>query len=244
MFAYVVERINNIENETKKLHIMKEQLEEKNTEMGNIITRYEEFIQKNQKKIIIIACAVVAVALIIFCYFHFYKAPRETKASEAIFYAENYFDNGDYQQALDGDGVHPGFISVIDNYGCTKAGKLAKLYAGISCLRLERYDDAVKFLDDYNGKDLYTAPLALMAQADALAEKGEFDAAAKLYIKAAKTNENDLTSPSALVKAGLCYLGTDNAKALELFNQVKKDYRNSTEYIEVDKYIGLAEAGE
>ena len=46
---------------------MKEQIEEKNTEMGSVITRTEEFIEKNQKKIIIVACAVLAVAVIIFC---------------------------------------------------------------------------------------------------------------------------------------------------------------------------------
>ena len=223
---------------------MKEQIEEKNTEMGNVITRYEEFIQKNQKKIIIVVCAVVAVALIIFCYFKFYKQPREEKAAAAIFYAENYFDNGDYQQALDGDGVNPGFLSVIDNYGSTKSGKLAKLYAGIANLRLGNYDVAVKFLNDYNGKDLYTKPLALMAEADALAEKEDMAGAAQLYEKAAQINENDLTSPAALLKAGICYLGTDNAKALEFFKKVKKEYPNSTEYPEIDKYIGLAEAGE
>lgn len=221
---------------------MKEQLEEKNTEMASVITRSEEFILKNQKKIITITCAVVAVALIIFCYFRFYKAPRENKAAEAISFAENYFDNGDYQTALDGDGMHPGFLSVIDTYGSTKSGKLAKLYAGLAYLRLEQYSDAVKYLSKYSGKDLYTEPLAIMAQADALAEQGDFDGAAKLYLKAANTNENDLTSPSALQKAGLCYLGTDNAKALDLFKQVKTKYANSTEYPEIDKYIGLAEA--
>lgn len=220
---------------------MKEQLEEKNTEMGNVITRSEEFIQKNQKKIIIIACAIVAVALIVFCYFKFYKAPREAKAAEAIFYAENYFDNGDYQQALDGDGQNPGLLSVIDNYGGTKAGKLAKLYAGIACLRLEKYDEAAKYFSSYSGKDLYTKPLALMGEADALAEQQKFDEAAKLYAKAANTNENELTSPAALLKAGLCYLGIDNAKALEFFKQVKQ-YPTSTEYPDIDKYIGLAEA--
>ncbi len=232
------------QKETKNIFIMKEQIEEKNTEMASVINRTEEFIEKNQKKIIIILCAIVAVALIIFCYFKFYKAPREAKAAEAIFYAENYFDNGDYQQALEGDGVNPGLLSVIDNYGCTKAGKLAKYYAGVASLRLEKYDDAVKFFSDYSGKDLYSKPLALMGEADALAEQQKFDEAAKLYVKAANTNKNELTSPAALLKAGICYLGTDNAKALELFKQVKKNYPTSTEYTEIDKYIGLAEAGE
>lgn len=221
---------------------MKEQIEEKNTEMGSVITRTEEFIEKNQKKIIIVACAVLAVAVIIFCYFKFYKQPREERAAAAMFYAENYFAAGDYQQALEGDGTNAGFLSVMDSYGSTKSGKLAKLYAGIANLRMGKYAEAEKYLNAYSGKDLYTEPLALMAEADALAEQEKFDEAAKLYVKAAQTNENDLTSPSALVKAGLCYLGTDNAKALELFKQVKTQYPNSTEYPEVDKYIGLAEA--
>lgn len=222
---------------------MKEQLEEKNTEMGNVITRTEEFIQKNQKKIIIIVCAIVAIALIIFCYFRFYKAPREEKAASVLFYAENYFDNGDYQSALDGDGTHPGLLSVIDNYGSTKAGNLARLYAGIANLRLGNYDKAVNFLEDYSGKDLYSKPLALMAEADALAEQEKFQEAAKLYTKAAETNENELTSPSALVKAGLCHLTLgNNDKALDCFNQVKRQYPTSTDWTDVDKYIGLAEA--
>ncbi len=222
---------------------MKEQIEEKNTEMGNVITRSEEFIQKNQKTIIIVVCAIVAVALIIFCWFRFYKQPREVKAAEALYMAENYYDSGDYQTALDGDGTAPGLLSVIDNYGSTKAGNLAKLYAGIANLRLGKYDEAVKFLKDYDGKDLYTEPIALMAQADAEAEKGNTEAAAKLYVKASETNANEVTSPSALVKAGICYdiLGNKD-KALECFKKVKSTYVRSTDWPEVDKYIGLAEA--
>ncbi|MGX8713791.1 MAG: tetratricopeptide repeat protein [bacterium] len=222
---------------------MKEQLEEKNTEMGNVITRSEEFIQKNQKKIIIVVCAIVAVALIIFCWFRFYKQPRELKASEAIFAAENYFAAGDYQKALDGDAVTPGLLSVIDNYGSTKAGNVAKYYAGIANLRLGNYEAASKYLDSYSGKDLYTKPLALMARGDAEMEMGNTQAAVKLYVKAAETNTNELTTPTALFKAGMGYLILgDNTKALENFKKVKSDYPRSTEWPEIDKYIGLAEA--
>lgn len=222
---------------------MKEQLEEKNTEMGNVITRSEEFIQKNQKKIIAVICAIVAVALIIFCYYRFYKQPRELKAAEALFTSENYFNAGDYQTALDGDAATPGLVSVIDNYGSTKAGNLAKYYAGIANLRLGNYDAAAKYLDSYSGKDLYTKSLSLMAQGDAKMELGNTQDAVKLYVKAAETNTNELTTPTALFKAGMGYmiLG-DNAKALTYFKQIKSEYPRSTEWPEIDKYIALAEA--
>ena len=222
---------------------MKEQIEEKNTEMGSVITRTEEFLQKNQKRIIAVIAILFAIALIIFCYFHFYKQPREKKAASAMYSAENYFISGDYQTALDGDGQTPGFLAVIDQYGSTKSGKLAKLYAGIANLRLGEYDKAIKFLKDYSGKDLYSKPIAIMGQGDAEAEKGNFQEAAKLYTKAAETNENEVTTPTALFKAGLCHFALgNNANALECYEKIKKDYPYSTEYTEVDKYIGLAEA--
>lgn len=224
---------------------MKEQLEEKNTEMGNVITRSEEFIQKNQKKIIIITAAVVAVALIIFCVVKFYLQPRETKAAEAMFAAEQYFDNGDFQKALEGDEMHPGFLAVIDNYGSTKAGNLARYYAGIASLRLAKYDDAVKYLSDYNGKDTYTKAIAIMAEGDAQAELGNIEAAVKLYVKAAEANDNEITAPAALFKAGACYIALGNeTKALECLKQIKTKYPTSTEAQnpDTDKFIAIAEA--
>ena len=64
---------------------MKEQIEEKNTEMGNVITRTEEFIQKNQKIIIGVVVGILLVALAIFGYYKWYKQPREQRASAELF---------------------------------------------------------------------------------------------------------------------------------------------------------------
>ena len=228
----------------KNTTIMKEQIEEKNTEMGNVITRSEEFIQKNQKKITIIAAAIVAVALIVFCVIKFYIQPREQRASEEMFFAENYYNAGDFEKALNGDDSHRGFISIIDNYGCTKAGNLAKYYAGIASLRMGNYDDAAKYLDSYKGKDLYTKPIAIMAEADAEVERGNTDAAVKLYLKAAATNENEVSSPAALFKAGVCYIMlNNNEKAVECLKHIKTKFPRSIEAQnpDTDRMIAIAE---
>ena len=82
-----------------------------------------------------------------------------------------------------------------------------------------------------------------MARADALVETNSLDDAIELYLKAAETNPNEVTSPSALVKAGWCYdLKGDKAKALECFQRVKKEFPGSTEWPEIDRYIGIEEA--
>jgi tetratricopeptide (TPR) repeat protein len=224
---------------------MEKQIEEKNTEMGSVITRSEEFIQKNQKTIIICVVAILVVVLAVFGLRKWYFQPREVRAAEEMYAAEQWFAQGDYEKALNGDDSFRGFLGVIDSYGCTKAGNLAKYYAGMANLRMGNYEEAAKWLGKYSGKDLFTAPLAVMAEGDAEMELGNTEKAVNLYLKAAKMNDNYITSPSAWFKAGLGYLVMgDNDKALECFQTVKQNYPESPEWQEIDKSIGLAEAAE
>ena len=211
--------------------------------MGSVITRSEEFIQKNQKTIIICVVAILVVVLAIFGLRKWYFQPREVRAAEEMYAAEQWFQQGDFDKALNGDDTFRGFLSVIDKYGCTKAGNLAKYYAGIANLRLGNYDEAIKWLGKYNGKDTFTKPIAIMAEGDAEMELGNTDKAVSLYIKAANADDNYITAPTALFKAGLGYLVMgDNAKALDCFKSVKQKYPEATEWQEIDKYIGIAEA--
>ncbi len=222
---------------------MEKQIEEKNTEMGNIISRSEEFIQKNQKTLIIVVVAILVVILAIFGLRKWYFQPREVRAAEEMFAAEQWFDQGDFDKALNGDDTYRGFLSVIDSYGSTKAGRLAKYYAGASYLHLGNFDQAIHWLKKYNGKDTFTRPLAEMMLADAYMEKGETATAAKHYTASADMNANYITAPTALFKAGMAYLKLENSqKALECFQKIKTEYPESTEWTEIDRYIALAEA--
>ena len=159
-----------------------------------------------------------------------------------MFAAEQWFAQGDFQKDLDGDENFDGFLAVIDSYNGTKSANLAKYYAGSCYLRLGQFEDASHWLKKYNGKDLYTKPLSVMMQADALIEQGKTKEAANLYKKAAATNANEITSPTALFKAGMAYLMVeDNKAALACFQQIKSDYPGSTEWNDIDKYIALVE---
>lgn len=222
---------------------MEQQIEEKNTEMGNIITRSEEFIQKNQKTIITVAVAIVIVAVAIFAYIKLYKQPREAKAANEMFAAEQWFAQGNYETALNGDETYRGFLGIIDTYGNTKAGNLAKYYAGVANLQMGNYDEAAKWLGKYSGKDTFTRPLAEMMLGDAAMEQGQTEKAASHYMNAANMDDNPITAPTALFKAGMSYimLGS-NDKAADCFNKVKKNYPEATEAQDIDKYIALAEA--
>ena len=222
---------------------MEKQIEEKNTEMGSVITRSEEFIQKNQKTLIIIVVAILLVILAIFGLRKWVFQPREVRAAEEMFAAEQWFQQGDFEKALNGDDTYRGFLGVIDSYKCTKAGNLAKYYAGTSYLHLGNFGEAMHWLKKYHGHDTFTRPLAEIMMGDALIEQGQAKEAAKHYCKAAKMSDNYITAPTALFKAGMAYLMLEDSKAaLDCFQQVKKNYPESTEWNEIDRYIALAEA--
>lgn len=222
---------------------MEQKIEEKNTEMANVIARSEEFIKKNEKLILTAVCAVVVIVVAIFALSRWYFQPRQERASAEMYAAEQWFAQGDFQKALDGDDTYRGFTSVASSYSGTKAANLARYYAGICNLQLGNFDEAIHWLKKYKGSDTFTRPLAQIALGDAYIENGDTKAAAAAYIKAAKMENDFVTTPTALFKAGMAYLMLeDNAKALDCFKQVK-DYPESTEYAEIDRYIAIAEAG-
>ena len=222
---------------------MKEENVEQSNGLGNVITKSEAFIEKNQKNIIIVVAAIVIVVLGYFGLKKFYFQPREAEAMEEMFVAENWFANDMFEQALNGNDDNLGFAGIIDDYSCTKAGNLARYYAGACALRMGKYQDAINYLKKYKGKDTFTTILATMMTADAELELGNTEKAIKLYEKVVKDQpDNFVTAPTALSKAGRAYLMLNqNDKAKACFEQIKKDYPESTERQDVDKYIGYAE---
>ncbi len=220
---------------------MKEENVEKIATDEGVVPATENFFVKYQKVIIFAFVAIIVVILAIFGIRKFYSQPRQEKANVAVFAAEQYFAQNDYQTALNGNERHDGFLAVIDRYGNTKAGQRAKYNAGLCYLHLGNYEEAAKMLAQYNGKDLYTPILATMAEGDAKCELGQNKEALKLYEKAAAMDDNFITTPMAYFKAGMMYvIMGDAANAKAAFEKVK-NYPESTEYRDIDKYITMAD---
>ena len=221
---------------------MKDQQEEKNLEVSGIITKTEQYIKENKKKLTIIAGAVVVVALAIWAYVALVAQPRQVRAAEDMFAAEQWFNEGNFEQALNGNEDYLGFSDIISEYRCTKSGNLAKYYAGICQLNLGQYDEAIDLLKSYKGKDAFTGAEALMLIGDAYAEQENAAEAAKYYEKAAAKADNFIISPAALWKAGMMYISLGKSdNAVKAFQQIKDKYPESPEYHEVDKYMAYAQ---
>ena len=211
----------------EKLHVVEETL-----------SRTEHFIENNQKLLINIGIAIVAVVLGFYALRNYYIIPREEDATAQMFMAQKYFDQDSIKLALNGDGNYPGFIQIIDDYKWTKAANLSHYYAGVCYLKQGKFQDAVDQLKSFSGKDELVAPMAKGAIGDAYMELGQTDKAVSEYEAAANMRDNKFTTTVFLQKAAFAYEELKNYdKALELYNQIKTKYPNSMEAAEVDKYI-------
>ncbi|WP_108822913.1 tol-pal system YbgF family protein [Dysgonomonas sp. Marseille-P4361] len=197
------------------------------------------FIEKYQKQLLIGIGVVVVVVCAFLAYKQLYLEPKNKEAQVALFKGEQYFRNGQDSIAVEGDGNgYVGFVTIAKDYSSTKAGKLAKLYAGLSYANLEQYDKAMEYLKGYSGDDISISPLVNGAIGDCLDNTGKSDEAVSYYIKAAKQVDNPSQSPILYKKAGLIYRSQGNHdKVIEVFTIIKNQYANSMLAGEADKYI-------
>ena len=220
------------------------------------LSKTELWIENNQKTLWIILIAVLLVAVAIWGYSRYRDKKNQTaqdlsfpsemsfeeKATQAVDFATYYMQNEDYAQALNGDGENVGFLSIVNDYGSSKAGNLAAYYAGICYLKQGDYQNAIEYLKKYSNNDKVFAPLALGLIADCYLELGDQQNAVSYYEKAAAKNANDFTSPMHLMKLGMTYEIMGNyAKALETYQTLKKDFPNSNEAFEISKSIAYLE---
>jgi TolA-binding protein len=209
-----------------------------------VIERAKDFWTRYNRLIIGICAAIIIVGGGYLAYKYLVKEPNEAKANDAIFKAEEYFQKDSLNQALHGDGQFPGFEKVISQYGGTKAGNMARYYAGATCLKLGDNAKAVKYLSDFSTDSKQIQARAYKLLGDAEANLGKNSDALNHYIKAGhEYEEDDVNSSQYLFMAAFLAdrVMNDKKKAIDLFKEVRKKYPNTQFGFEADKY--LAQAG-
>lgn len=219
----------------------------KNKKKGMAVEAVEEvsLVQKNLRKIVICVCAVVAIVVAVVLWVT-YAGNRNQKTAEALYPSEQLFQQGQYEKALNGDGQQVlGFIEVAKQYGSTKAGNVAKLYAGLAYAQLGNLEEAEKYLKDFDTKsDEMISPAAIGALGNVYAQMGQNDKAVETLVKAAKKAGNVVLSPVFLVQAGEILEAEGKAdEALKLYEEVKTRYAASQQGQEIDKYIERVKVG-
>lgn len=220
----------------------KDKTEDKIVAVEEALGRTEKFIEANQKTIMLVIAGIIIVVLGYLAYQKFYQSPREERAKSEMFKAEMFFEADSLDLALNGDGNQPGFLEIIDNYGSTSSGNLAKYYAGICFLKKGEFDNAIKYLKKFDTDNVMVASMATGALGDASLELGQTEKAISYYMDAAQDNDNEFTSPVFLLKAGMAYELLGNyKKALDVYQIIKEKYPKSFEGRDIEKFIARAE---
>lgn len=206
----------------------------------------ESFVESHQKQLLIGFVAIIAAVVFYFLLDHFVWQPKESEAAREIFKAEQAFAKDSFKVALEGkEDDFSGFLEIIDNYGSTKSGNLAKAYAGICYKQLGEYDNAKDYLNKFSGSDDMVAPALKGAVADCYWDMEETEKAFKAYLDAAKSADNDVLSPMYLKRAAMCQMQLGkNAEAVKLLEQIVREYPNihQLQMAEVVKFLEIAKA--
>jgi tetratricopeptide (TPR) repeat protein len=202
------------------------------------LTRAEQLIETYQKQIVWVVSVVLGIVVLYMAYQRFYIEKKSQEAAAQMFPAEQYFEKDDWKMALDGDGNNLGFVDIISEFRFTPSANLAKYYAGLCCLRIDEFEEAISYLGKFKSKDKILSSIALGSIGDAYAQLGESGKAINFYKKAAERKSNDFTSPLYLLRAGILLENNGKLKeAGELYQRIKTDYAVSTEGRTIDKYI-------
>lgn len=213
----------------------------------------EAFISKYKKPLILAVVALLVIIAGIFCYKYFVSGPREEKASTALGMGQQYFNQESFDKALNGDGAsYAGFVKIASDYSGTDAGNLANLYAGLCYANLGKWQEAVKYLDEYAPSgDAMVSPAAIAALGNAYAHVNQIDKAVSNLKKAASMADskaldgvNYSLAPTFLLQAAILLESQGKtSEALDIYKEIKEKYVNSAlvQSQEIDKYIERAQ---
>ena len=203
--------------------------------LGEAMNKTEFFFEKNGRMLSYVFLGLLVLAALVFGYRALIVSPRAEKAAEMIAEAQYRFEdqNADYALALEGDANGAGFLEVIEKYGSTPSGNLAKHYAGICYLKAGDLENAAKFLARYS--PVKGIPGALI-NAQNYGLQGDIAVEQKDYATAA---DNHLTAPMYLHKAGLAEQAQGNgAKAAAYYEQILTSYPASMDARDAEKLLG------
>lgn len=216
-------------------------------------SKTEEWVAKNQKIIFIIIGVVAAIAAGWLLYTKFIVGPKEEEAANSLAQAQKHFQEAAnssdmkvadslYTLSLKVSEGQPGFVQIAEDFSGTDAGNLANYYAGIAYLQTKKYKEAIEYLEKFKSDDEFVAPLAKGAIGDAFSQLNQPKEALDYYVKASKLNENEVTTPRFLMKAGQTALALNQKEdALKYFTEIKEKYDTSIEAQNIDAMIGLAQ---
>lgn len=207
--------------------------------------RTQVYYYENKKMIGYAITGLIALVVLILVYTNNRRANEEKAAAELgkVFslYDAAASNPSQYKLAIEGQperGIM-GLKAIVDNYGSTASGGLARFYLATAYYNLGQFNDALKYFDDFStGSDLLTAA-RYAGMGGCYEARGEYAKAASEYDKASSTAPDPAQIADYLNAAAHCYgRSGDKEKAVNLYKRLKREYPSSEYARDADRYIG------
>lgn len=214
-------------------------MSDKHEEMNETLVKMQGFWGRFQKPISITLVVIVLGVAGWYGYTEYIVKPKEEKAADALFRAQQYFSMDSSNLVLNGDGQSKGVLYVLKNYSGTRSANLCKYYAGVSYLKLGDFNNAVKYLKDFSTDAKQIQLLAYGCLGDAYSELNNKEEAIANYKKAAAAFDKDENnSAEYLFRAALLEESTGKSKeAIETYKELKDKFPKTDKGFQADKYI-------
>jgi tetratricopeptide (TPR) repeat protein len=220
----------------------KKKISKKELKQDALVTTYAEvtsFYEKNKRSISMGITALVVVVIAAVVYIK-NRSENNEKALTQLGSVYQFFDNGQYQSAIDGvpERNIAGLRSIVENYGNSNAGDIAKFYLASAYYQVGNYDDALKYFEDCSPSDELLSVSRISGIAACYEAKGMHREAAGYFEKAATKSAKDVNVAENLNNAARNYAQAgDKEKALELYKRLKKNYSTTSFGRDADRYI-------
>jgi len=197
------------------------------------------WIEQN-KRLVSYAVGIPIALLAIFLMVENNRRQNNDRATTDLAKVYHLFDQGQYQLAIDGlpqENIR-GLQSIVDDYGSTQTGEMAKMYLADSYFNLKEYDKALKYFQGVDVSDKFLSSSALAGEASCFEAKGNHEEAGNFFEQAASKYMTALQAPDDLFKAASNYsLAGKKDKAAEMLRRLKKDFPTSAYARDIDRYL-------
>ena len=200
------------------------------TALSSVFDRWRRAARRSGRRLWIGGGVVALATAGLFFYRNEVQSAR-AEAQRELFQAVHYFEAEEWDKALGGDGNSLGFLSIMEDYGSTKAANLAAFYAGNICLKQGNFQRAIEYLSRYESEDFFVQARAYALHGDAYMELEDYKQAITYYEKAARWHPNKIFTPVYLIK--LCIARTkmeDLQAAISCYKEIVERYYDTDEY--------------
>lgn len=227
---------------TPKKRISKKDIKE--DELLKAYVSVSSFYYANKRYVSYAVTGLVVVVVAMLIFINNRRASNEKAATELgkVFplYDAAATSPGQYQRAIDGQPERGlmGLKTIVENYGNTESGGLARFYLANAYYNVGKYDEALRQFESFSSVNKLLEASAQAGIGSCYEAMGEYSKAAASYEKASGIISNPITTPEYLNSAARCYgKSGDREKAIALLKRLKQDYPSSQYARDVDRYI-------